>query len=229
MKRCTKCGRELELDRFARHKGKRDDLRSQCKDCDRAYREQNAERIAQYLSNYYVENKGQLSAYHKEWSADNADHLREYRQQQPPETPEQRERRLSHRREWRKQNLEYERQYREKHRERLRKYNREWLRAHPATMLAGLHRRRARVAESGGSYTPAEWRALCERYTYTCLCCGRQEPEIKLTVDHVIPISKGGSNDISNIQPLCSSCNFRKHARIIDYRPFWESGAEGEG
>jgi 5-methylcytosine-specific restriction endonuclease McrA len=38
------------------------------------------------------------------------------------------------------------------------------------------------------------------------LCCGEAKP---LTVDHVVPVSKGGSNDISNIQPLCLECNDR--------------------
>jgi 5-methylcytosine-specific restriction endonuclease McrA len=49
--------------------------------------------------------------------------------------------------------------------------------------------------------------------------CAAQEPDITLTADHVVPLSRGGANDIGKIQPLCGSCNSRKHTKIVDYRP----------
>lgn len=82
--------------------------------------------------------------------------------------------------------------------------------------MAALHTRRARKAANGGKYTAKEWRALCAKYDHRCLCCGEAK---RLTPDHVVPIAKGGSNDISNIQPLCLDCNLRKHTQTIDYRP----------
>jgi 5-methylcytosine-specific restriction endonuclease McrA len=79
-------------------------------------------------------------------------------------------------------------------------------------------KRRIRKKGNGGSHTLSEWQDVKKKYNYTCLCCGKQEPEITLTVDHVIPVSKGGTNNIDNIQPLCRSCNPRKSNKIIDYR-----------
>ena len=77
---------------------------------------------------------------------------------------------------------------------------------------------RARKAGSEGTHTSTEWENLKRQFSYTCLCCKRPEPEIKLEADHIKPLSKGGSNDIGNIQPLCRSCNARKHDKNVDFR-----------
>jgi 5-methylcytosine-specific restriction endonuclease McrA len=77
--------------------------------------------------------------------------------------------------------------------------------------------RRATKRGNGGFHTIQEWEKLKELYNWTCPCCKIIEPEIKLTVDHIIPVKMGGSNDIINIQPLCKSCNSVKHTKIIKY------------
>lgn len=78
-------------------------------------------------------------------------------------------------------------------------------------------RYRARKNINGGSHTIGEWETLKAQYNYTCLSCGKREPHIKLTKDHIIPISKGGSNNIENIQPLCQPCNSSKYVKIFSF------------
>ena len=80
-------------------------------------------------------------------------------------------------------------------------------------------RYKARKRQAVGNHTFEEWLLVKAFYSYMCLCCKKQEPEIKLTEDHIIPLSMGGSDSIDNIQPLCQSCNTRKHAKTISYLP----------
>ncbi len=73
-----------------------------------------------------------------------------------------------------------------------------------------------RMEQNGGAHTNKEWQDLCKKYGYACLCCGERKP---LTEDHIIPVVLGGSDDITNIQPLCLECNCKKSGKFIDFRP----------
>lgn len=130
--------------------------------------------------------------------------------------------------------LEYHRKRYQENQERLQEVSRRWRKNNPdkhkqakrkwvdenhEQHLEGAQvrnvRYRAKQAGAEGDYTTEQWIALCEQYGNVCLCCGKAK---KLTVDHVVPLSQGGSNDIGNIQPLCRSCNSAKARRAIDYR-----------
>ena len=88
----------------------------------------------------------------------------------------------------------------------------------PSHNKAHLSNRRSRKNKAGGSFTALQWDELKLFHNFTCLCCKRTESDISLTADHVIPVSKGGTSNIVNIQPLCQSCNSKKYTSIIDYR-----------
>lgn len=55
-----------------------------------------------------------------------------------------------------------------------------------------------------------------KRDSFTCQYCGRSAPEVILQVDHIHPVSKGGTNDILNLITSCRDCNLGKGAKKLD-------------
>lgn len=65
-------------------------------------------------------------------------------------------------------------------------------------------------------YIPKSVRVtVLNRDKYKCVFCGRSSQQIELQIDHIKPFSKGGSNDIYNLQTLCIDCNQGKSDRIL--------------
>jgi 5-methylcytosine-specific restriction endonuclease McrA len=104
--------------------------------------------------------------------------------------------------------------WREANQDRVRENIRRWRRENRehSNLMSRLKKQRRRAA---GNLTHADWSLVLAVYGSACLSCGKDEA----TIDHVVPISLGGLNDIANVQPLCGSCNSSKGARWIDFRP----------
>jgi 5-methylcytosine-specific restriction enzyme A len=49
-----------------------------------------------------------------------------------------------------------------------------------------------------------------QRDRYQCQSCGKTDTETKLSIDHIIALASGGSNDMSNLHTLCITCNRQK-------------------
>lgn len=56
---------------------------------------------------------------------------------------------------------------------------------------------------------------ILRRDKFTCRYCGRKSPEVTLEVDHIYPVSKGGTNDPSNLTTSCYDCNRGKGADLL--------------
>lgn len=245
MKICTRCRIEKPSKDFPRAKQNRDGLSSWCRQCtnddrkqkyhsdpehrekmkaktrtiyhaDEQYRESVKER-SRKTSKEKTETGARKNDEHRArqrvWSKNrNPDNVRRWK------------------REWHRKQYETNPEWREQQRQRSeRRRKQEYATTDGITRwrkykVRSEHRRRAIIADAG-TYTNAEWDQLCTAYDHCCLCCGKRRP---LTVDHIVPLSKGGANTIDNLQPLCLYCNDSKGTRTIDYRPSY-TGDSYEG
>jgi 5-methylcytosine-specific restriction endonuclease McrA len=193
-KYCKGCNSWKLKNGFYKRKTAKDGLYGICKNChnaaSRQYHKDNADTILGRMRGRYAANPEQEKGRSKDYRKNNAEKVNKRGRQRYQENADEFREKSS--------------QWRKEHPEKAQEYNR-------------THR--ARKKGNGGIITAAEWGDLKKKYSYTCLCCKRQEPEIKLTLDHVLPIAMGGKNVIENAQPLCLSCNCSKQDKHIDYRP----------
>jgi len=83
-----------------------------------------------------------------------------------------------------------------------------------AAARAGERRREAReraTRKDIGYHTELEWQAILREHNHSCAYCQNTE---NIERDHIIPLSKGGTEMADNIQPLCRTCNRKKHAKL---------------
>jgi len=104
--------------------------------------------------------------------------------------------------------------------QKAREHRKKWRRNNKDKLRVYFHNRRVRIRDNGGSFSVQEWQDLVKQTGGVCLCCGLSENVKALTIDHVVPLYHGGSNDIDNLQPLCRPCNSSKGTKIIDYRRY---------
>jgi 5-methylcytosine-specific restriction endonuclease McrA len=109
---------------------------------------------------------------------------------------------------------------------RKRETNSAWRKRHPEQAKAAIeahyssnpemyatyrsNRRARKRAAPGGGITPDDIRRISEAQAWRCACCKEKKP---LTLDHIIPLARGGAHDASNAQMLCKSCNSSKGAK----------------
>lgn len=98
----------------------------------------------------------------------------------------------------------------ERHRENRARWARKNYRLNPDDVRNQAHKRRANT--KGPGVSAAQWRAILSRYGNRCAYCGA---EGKLAQDHVVPVSRGGAHEPSNIVPACKPCNSSKCNKLL--------------
>lgn len=100
--------------------------------------------------------------------------------------------------------------------EKVRTAKRRWGRENPEKCRANCHNRRARIKGNGGKLIYNAESILFEQQDGLCYLCGKllflrfDDP---ISIEHKIPVSRGGANDISNVGLAHLSCNKKKFTK----------------
>lgn len=222
-KYCGKCGETKPRADFHRCRSKRDGLSANCKSCKtemaRAWRVSRPT----YMRDYYIKNHERLVARSRDWYAQN------------------RERSIATTAEWQRKNKESAnarkcawakanpekrsaanaRWYAE-NREQDLENGRRWVLANPDKVAAKARRYQKRHPEkkrvrdaayhasrrTEGHVSGSVWARVKTDSLGLCAYCNKRKP---LTLDHIEPIARGGTNDPDNLAAICKSCNSSKN------------------
>lgn len=219
LKRCISCSMEYSAtpEHFHRDKTKSDGLDPRCKHC----RKDNAHQ-------YFLKNKESILQKNADRRKENPDKATEQARKWAERNPEKRKRIVrkwieSHRpkiaeamRNWRKENkehyLQYDREYNERNRERKRANAQRAREKNRDRYRSYQHQYRTRKLANGGSHTAEDIQRQYESQQGCCFWCSVQVTAYH--VDHVIPLSRGGSDYPENIVIACPTCNTSKNDKI---------------
>lgn len=211
MKTCTRCGESKPLTKFSKRSSSRDGLRTNCKACaniySAAHREQARARTAQWCkdnperhkansSKWRAANRDKERKRHAKYSAENPDKVKAGNAKWYAKNPDIRKAACAR---WRAENADRHKAYQAKYR------------AENADAYRAYDQNR-RASESGGKLSPGLAERLIKLQRGKCACC-KQPLGDDYHLDHIMPLTLGGSNEDSNMQLLRAKCNLNKSAK----------------
>jgi hypothetical protein len=163
---------------------------------EKAYREANKEKITARTMEWRAANRERWDEAARVWQKANREHV------------------ASLRAAWHRANADHRRitskVWRQENAEKIKAVKKAWLAANKLRTRVYVENRRVRKLANGGSHTAEQIEALYIRQRERCAGCNKSIRKY-YEIDHIIPITRGGSNNISNIQLLCLPCNRTKH------------------
>ncbi len=190
MKNCRTCLVDKPLTDFHRNHKAVDGLSYKCKPCAK-----------KYMTTWRPTNQDAIRIQGKKWRTENREHYKQYMA------------------DWHSKNAE---QIHERHRawrEANPTWHSEWKKAHPDRVNLWSTNRRAKARAQG--YEKYDRAAIYQRDSGCCRLCSKpidlllpSSSKFGFTIDHIIPISRGGGDVVDNVQSAHRDCNLRKWAHV---------------
>lgn len=233
---CSKCKTILiacEINFKKTKKGKYG-LASQCKKCEKQYREEHKEEIANKKKQYYENNKDKVSKYNKQYREEhkeekkernkqyyenNKDKAKEYNKQYYENNKEYY---AEYGKQYYKNNkdkiLEYSKQYKQEHKEKYKEYNKKYHKNNPHIKFNQHNKRRNKLENQGKGITEEQWLEMMLWFDFRCAYSNEYiggDSKYR-TIDHIIALDNGGLNEIWNCVPMYKSYNSSKNNREME-------------
>lgn len=193
LKACYKCKIPKTADCFSKDRSRVDSLKPLCKECQKGYVKDNKEKERERLSKHYQKHKEEKRRYAASYNLLN--------------TKKNKERQKK----YRESHGDVKRRYYRSHREKMLGQSQRYAKEHPEVIIASRHKRRGRMSHTkDGTVTAGKLRKLFETWTGICPVCGKTS---KPSLDHILPLSKGGTHTLSNLQLMCKPCNSKKGSK----------------
>lgn len=185
MKKCSKCGEHKPLGEYYKRSDTKSGYHAQCKKC-----------VIAKVSETYFANPEPAKQRSKVWRKDNPEKV------------------ILNNRQWRHANREYNSlrnfEWRKNNAQKHKDNSKKWAKNNPDKRRANNYLRRSNL-KANGQYAINK-KEIQKLYAQMCIYCGINKAT---TLDHVIPIKRGGTHSIGNLVPACQSCNSSKNTKTI--------------
>lgn len=204
-KKCSKCGRWLVASKINFYKAKsgKYGLNSKCKECHN-----------NQAKKYYKEHKESRNQYSKKYREKNKDYYKTYREEHKDYYAE-------YSKKYRKENKDYFQKYCKENKERYKDYNKTYRNTPQGqVVMFNAHIKRRQIQEQqGNGITTEQWLEMIKFFDFKCAYSEEYiggNINVNRTIDHIVPLVKGGSHEIWNCVPMCRSYNSSKHDKDIE-------------